>query len=66
VRKSAHEVYGEPEGSPLFNGMSPGTSPTTMVGGNVPSIASVMGGSSRSESVRASSSTALVGEARAI
>ncbi|KAF8957017.1 transport protein Avl9-domain-containing protein [Flammula alnicola] len=37
----AREVYGEPEGSPIFNGMSPGTSPTA---GDAPpvSIGSVL------------------------
>lgn len=63
VKKTAHEQYGEPEGSPLFNGMSPGTSPTSITGANRPSIASVMSTSSSSRSVLSSSS---IGEARAI
>ena len=54
LRKSAHEVYGEPEGSPLFNEMSPGASPTNVDDANLPSIASVM--SSRPVSVEPSSS----------
>ncbi|KAF9527500.1 transport protein Avl9-domain-containing protein [Crepidotus variabilis] len=38
---SVKEDYGEPEGSPLFNGMSPGTSPMKESMG-VPNIASVL------------------------
>ena len=38
MKQPTHEEYGEPVGSPLFDGMSP-TSPT---GANVPSIAGVM------------------------
>lgn len=64
VKKPAHEEYGEPEGSPLFNGMSPGTSPTSMSGANVPSIAGVMSVSGSSRSVLSSRTS--VGEAKAI
>jgi hypothetical protein len=28
--RPSKEIYGEPEGSPLFNGLSPGTSPTSI------------------------------------
>jgi hypothetical protein len=63
VKKSAHEEYGEPVGSPLFNGMSPGTNPT---GANVPSVGVVMSVSGSSRSVLPSSSRTSVGEAKAI
>ena len=68
VKKSVHEVYGEPEGSPLFNGMSPGVSPTSISDPNMSSIASVMtmSDSGLSESVGESSSRSSVGEATAI
>jgi len=43
---AAHEHFGEPEGSPLFNGMSPGVSPTAATTQaqtvSAPSIASVL------------------------
>ncbi|KAF9560885.1 hypothetical protein CPC08DRAFT_459598 [Agrocybe pediades] len=46
-----HAQFGDPEGSPLFNGMSPGTSPTTVTGQAAPvvSIASVLSGSTSAQ-----------------
>ena len=38
--RPSKEIYGEPEGSPLFNGLSPGTSPTSVE--PTPSIGSVL------------------------
>ena len=45
IKQPIHEEYGEVEGSPLFNGMSPGVSPTEP-DASVPNIASVLKSSS--------------------
>ncbi|KDR83014.1 hypothetical protein GALMADRAFT_238770 [Galerina marginata CBS 339.88] len=51
------EHYGSPEGSPLFNGMSPGTSPTDSTAPT--SISSVLSSSASSQTVVPSSSSGL-------
>ena len=46
------EQFGSPEGSPLFNGMSPGVSPTGETGATAPvSIASVLSASASEQTV---------------
>ncbi len=57
IKQPIHEVYGEPEGSPLFNGMSPGTSPTNVTAGDVPSIESVLEASESTRTLVPSGST---------
>ncbi|KAH9480710.1 Late secretory pathway protein avl9 [Psilocybe cubensis] len=52
-----HEEYGEPEGSPLFNGMSPGVSPTSAEVVAPQSISSVLESSASSQTVVPSSSS---------
>lgn len=64
IKQPVHEVYGEPEGSPLFNGMSPGTSPTDVTAGDVPSIESVLQASESTRTLVPSGSTSVVEETK--
>ncbi|PPQ68833.1 LOW QUALITY PROTEIN: hypothetical protein CVT25_008881 [Psilocybe cyanescens] len=52
-----HEEYGEAEGSPLFNGMSPGVSPTTVNVVAPASISSMLESSASNQTVVPSSSS---------